>query len=159
VKLAVSTATAIGATALSMSLFGAGVAAADDYAGKTYADASSAIGNAGMTAVIAGTNGSELPSDQCIVTRSAKAPWVKGDNFQPVTNTVLLYLNCNAPLAAPGEPGNSAASPEGQAEKKRQANITWKSTTEDGAQWCTENIKAHPDWGAKAFEGCPGYSS
>lgn len=40
-----------------------------------------------------------------------------GDNFSPVTDTVLLFLNCNAKLASAGKPGNSLASPEGAAEK------------------------------------------
>ena len=44
-------------------------------------------------------------------------------------------------------PGNSAASPEGQQAKRDQEAYEWKSTTEDGAQWCAENQKAHPDWG------------
>ncbi len=34
-----------------------------------------------------------------------------------MTDTVLLYLNCNAKLATAGKPGNSLASPEGRAEK------------------------------------------
>lgn len=154
-KLAPGAAGAVGAIVVSMSMVGAGVAAADPYAGQTYADASSAIGNAGQTAIIAGRVGSQLPNDQCIVTRSQQAPWVAGTNFTPVTNTVLLYLNCNQVLAAPGKPGNSAASPEGQQAKKEQEAEVWKSTTEDGAQWCAENQKAHPDWGDAAFKGCP----
>jgi hypothetical protein len=42
------TAGAVGATALSMAMFGTGVAAADDYAGQTYADASSALSGASL---------------------------------------------------------------------------------------------------------------
>ena len=38
---------ALGATAVSMAFFGTGVAAADDYAGQTYGDASAAISDAG----------------------------------------------------------------------------------------------------------------
>ncbi len=100
-----------------MTFLGAGVASADAYAGQTYSAASSAISSAGKTAVIASSSGNQLSQANCIVTRSQSAPWLKGDNFSPVTNTVLLYLNCNAKLAAPGVPGNSLASPEGQAEK------------------------------------------
>lgn len=96
---------------------GVGVAAADDYAGQTYSDASSAIGGAGLKAVIASRSGTALPLDQCIVERSQKAPWLKGDNFAPVTDTVLLFLNCNARLAGAGQSGNSLASLEGRAEK------------------------------------------
>jgi len=106
---------ALGATAVSMAMFGTGVAAADDYAGQTYADASSALSDAKLTGVIATRVGYALPDDQCVVTRSQKAPWIKGDDFAPVTDTVLLYLNCNATVASATTPGNSAGSPEGRA--------------------------------------------
>ena len=48
-KLIVLGAGALGATAVSMAVFGTGVAAADDYAGQTYADASSALSDAKLT--------------------------------------------------------------------------------------------------------------
>lgn len=104
-------------TAVSVTFVGAGVAAADDYAGKSYSDASSAISGAGQKAVIASSVGDAVDQSDCVVTRSQKAPWLKGDNFSPVTDTVLLFLNCNAKLASAGKPGNSLASPEGQTEK------------------------------------------
>ena len=44
---------AFGLAAASLALFGTGVAAADDYAGQSYSDASSAASDAGMTVVIA----------------------------------------------------------------------------------------------------------
>jgi len=102
--------------ALSLSL-GSGVALADDYAGQSYSDASKAISDAGQKAVIATSVGTSTNQGDCVVTRSQKADWLKGDNFSPVTDTVLLYLNCNAKLATAGKAGNSLASPEGQAEK------------------------------------------
>jgi hypothetical protein len=105
---------AVGATAVSMAFFGTGVAAADDYAGQTYSDASSAISDAGKKAVIASRAGDTLADDDCIVTHSQSAPWLKGDDFSPVTDTVLVYLNCNATVASAKDPGNSAASPEGR---------------------------------------------
>lgn len=92
-----------------------GVAAADDYAGQTYADASKAIGDAGEKAVVAARSGDVLAQDDCTVTASEKAPWIKGDDFAPVSDTVLVYLNCNAGVATATTPGNSAASPEGRA--------------------------------------------
>jgi hypothetical protein len=146
----------VGAIALSALTFGCPIAAADSYAGQTYGDAASALGGAGMTVVVGGKVGSELPTEKCIVTRSQKAPWVKGDNFQQVNTTMLLFLNCNQPVASAGKSGNSAASPEGQQAIKDQKSYAWKSTTEDGAAWCAENQAAHPDWGASAFAGCPG---
>jgi hypothetical protein len=107
-------AVAVGAMSLGL---GSGVALADDYAGQTYSAASSAISGAGKKAVIATSVGTALSQGDCVVTRSQSAPWLKGDNFSPVTDTVLLYLNCNAKLATAGQSGNSLASPEGAAEK------------------------------------------
>ena len=52
----------VGATAVSMAQLGTGVAAADDYAGKTYADASSALSGASLKGVIAGRVGDALPT-------------------------------------------------------------------------------------------------
>ena len=105
----------VGVTVMSIATAGTGVAAADDYAGKTYADASSALSGASLKGVIAGRVGDTLPTDQCVVTHSEKAPWIKGTSFGAVTDTVLLYLNCNATVASAASPGNSAASPEGRA--------------------------------------------
>jgi len=114
-KFGIYATTAVGATAVSMAFFGKGIAAADDYAGQTYGDASSAISDAGKKAVIASRAGDTLPDAKCIVTHSQQAPWIKGDDFAPVTDTVLVYLNCNATVATAKDPGNSAASPEGRA--------------------------------------------
>jgi beta-lactam-binding protein with PASTA domain len=106
---------AVGATAMSMAMFGTGVAVADDYAGQTYADATKALSDAKLKGVIASRIGDTLPNDQCVVTHSEQAPWIKGDKCASVTDTVLLYLNCNATVASATTPGNSAASPEGRA--------------------------------------------
>jgi hypothetical protein len=114
-KLGVYAITVVGATAVSMAFFGSGVAAADDYSGQTYGDASKAISDAGKKAVIASRAGDTLTDDDCVVTHSQSAPWIKGDDFAPVTDTVLVYLNCNATVATAKDPGNSAASPEGKA--------------------------------------------
>jgi hypothetical protein len=110
---------ALGLGAMSIT-FGSGVALADDYAGQSYSDASSAISGAGKKPVIATSVGDSVSQGDCVVTRSESAPWLKGDNFSPVTDTVLLSLNCNAKLASAGKAGNSLASPEGQAEKAAQ---------------------------------------
>jgi hypothetical protein len=114
-KFGVYAITAVGATAVSMAFLGTGIAAADDYSGQTYGDASKAISDAGKKAVIASRAGDTLADDDCTVTHSQSAPWIKGDDFAPVTDTVLVYLNCNASVATAKEPGNSAASPEGRA--------------------------------------------
>jgi hypothetical protein len=114
-KLGVYVVTVMGSAAVSMAFLGTGVAAADDYAGQTYGDASSAISGAGKKAVIASRIGDTLSDDKCVVTHSQSAPWIKGDNFAPVTDTVLVFLNCNATVASAKAPGNSVASPEGRA--------------------------------------------
>ena len=118
--------------------FGSGVALADAYAGQSYSDASSAISGAGQKAVIASSVGDSVSQGDCVVTRSQKAAWLKGDNFSPVTDTVLLYLNCNAKLATAGKSGNSLASPEGQAEKaaedKQAAEDAQKAAEQAAAQ-------------------------
>lgn len=105
------------AALVSLLAFGSGTAAADDYAGQSYSDASAAIASAGQKVVIATTVGDQDAQGDCVVSHSQKAPWIKGDSFTPVTDTVLVYLNCDAKLASNKAPGNSLASPEGQAEK------------------------------------------
>lgn len=114
-EFGVYAATAVGAAAVSMALFGTGIAAADGYNGQTYADASKAISDAGKKAVVASRAGDTLSDPQCTVTHTQSAPWIKGNNFSPVTDTVLVDLNCNATVATNKDPGNSVASPEGKA--------------------------------------------
>jgi hypothetical protein len=114
-KFGVYATTGVGAMAVSMTFLGSGVAVADDYSGQTYSDASKAISDAGKKAVIASRAGDTLSDDDCIVTHSQSAPWIKGDDFSPVSDTVLVYLNCNATVATAKDPGNSAGSPEGRA--------------------------------------------
>ncbi|AMO63760.1 Uncharacterised protein [Mycolicibacterium phlei] len=96
----------------------AGVAAADGYTGETYGDAVAQLSEAGETAIISSRTGDALPEDECVVTHAQKASWLKGDDFSHVTDTVLLDLNCNAPVATAKTPGNSAASPQGRAALK-----------------------------------------
>jgi hypothetical protein len=110
----------VGAGVLAMAavttmMFVPGVANADDYAGQKYSDVTSKLADANLTGVIATRAGDILDDDDCIVSSSEKAPWIKGDSFAPVTDTVLLNLNCNAGVASNKQAGNSKASPEGQA--------------------------------------------
>ena len=114
-KLNVLAGGAVAVMVVWLPMIGTGVATADDYAGQTYADASSALSDAKLKGVIATRVGDTLPNDKCIVTHSQKAPWLKGDKFGAVTDTVLLSLNCNATVASATAPGNSAGSPEGRA--------------------------------------------
>ena len=112
-------ATALGAAGTAMALFSAGVAAADDYAGMTYDDASSAADEAGATVIVASRVGS-LPDSDCTVERSQNAPFIDGADFVThVSDTVQFYLNCNGALAGPGKAGNSLQSAAGQAAKAK----------------------------------------
>jgi hypothetical protein len=132
-KLSVYATTAVGATVVSMAFFGTGIAAADDYAGQTYGDASKAITDAGKKAVIASRAGDTLSDDNCIVTHSQSAPWIKGDNFAPVTDTVIVNLNCNATVASAKDPGNSAGSPEGREAIKAASDAAAKDAAASGS--------------------------
>jgi hypothetical protein len=107
----------VGTAVAAMALFGTGIAAADDYTGKTYADASSAASDAGQTVVIASRVGDFLAQDDCIVTSSQNAPFLHGDDFAHVTDTVQFNLNCEGAVATATGPGASVASPEGRAAK------------------------------------------
>ena len=118
-KLIVLGTGAVGTAAVSMAFFGTGVAAADDYAGQTYADASSAASDAGQTVIVANRVGDKLAQDECIVTRSWDAPFVRNveGEFGHASDEVDLSLNCNGGYATAAKPGNSLASPEGREAK------------------------------------------
>ena len=119
-KLIVLGTGAVGTAAVSMAFFGTGVAAADDYAGQTYADASSAASDAGQTVIVASRVGDKLAQDECIVTRSWDAPFVRDDVegvFGHASDEVMLSLNCNGDHATATNPGASVASPEGREAK------------------------------------------
>jgi hypothetical protein len=111
-KLMIIGAGAVGTAAVSMALFGGGVAAADDYADQTYADASAAASDAGQTVIVASRTGARLAQDDCIVTRAQPAPFIYGDTH--VTDTVLFNLNCNGGYATASNPGASLLSPAGR---------------------------------------------
>jgi hypothetical protein len=98
-----------------MALFGGGVAAADDYADQTYADASAAASGAGQTVIVASRAGARLAQDHCIVTSSQPAPFLHGRTH--VTDTVLFNLNCNGGYATASNPGASLGSPVGREAK------------------------------------------
>ena len=108
---------AVVVVALGLLVTGGGVSAADYYAGQTYEKAAEGITNAGNKAVIASVVGDQLATNDCIVTRSVIGP-NKDASGRSRGGQILLYLNCNAPLAAPGVPGNSAASTEGKVAQK-----------------------------------------
>ena len=103
---------AIAAAGVAVAL--AGVANADnEYAGQTYGEAQQAIQQTGGTDTITTVVGDQLPTSQCQVTGSRTAGFLDSSGNNP-GGRVLLDLNCNAGVASPGNPGNSAASPAGQ---------------------------------------------
>ncbi len=109
------------ACAFAVSAFlGTGIAAADDYAGQTYADASSAASDAGQTVVVAARVGDKVSQDDCVVTRSQSAPFTSAIDGAATENTVQFYLNCNGGVASATTPGPSLASPEGREAKAAQ---------------------------------------
>lgn len=97
---------AIGALALS-TLLGGGIASADDYAGETYADASSAASDAGLSVTVAARVGDKASDDDCIVTRSQMAPFASANDGIHVDGQIQFYLNCNAAYATATTPGPS----------------------------------------------------
>ena len=115
-KVIVVGAGAIGALAVS-ALLGGGVAAADDYAGQTYADASSAASDAGKTVVVAGRVGDKLGQDDCLVDRSQTAPFASANDGIHVSDIVQFYLNCNGTYATAKSPGLSLGSQSGREAK------------------------------------------
>ena len=125
-------------TALSTMVLTPGIAAADDYAGKKYSDVTSALADSDLTGVIATRSGDLVDDDDCVVTSSEKAPWIKGDDFAPVTDTVLLNLNCNAGVASAKTSGNSKASPEGKAAMAEAQ----KEAQQEQAQAAADQAKA-----------------
>ena len=119
-KLIVLGTGAVGTAAVSMAFFGTGVAAADDYAVQTYADASSAASDAGQTIIVASRVGDKLAQDECIVTSSQSAPFLSfmGDDFAHVCRTrPALNLNYNGGLRDGRQSRHSLASPEGREAK------------------------------------------
>jgi hypothetical protein len=134
-SIVLSAGSVVAASAL-MVLFGAGVAAADDYAGQTYADASSAASDAGATVVVAARVGDKLSQDECLVTRSQTAPFASANDGAHVSGQVQFYLNCAGAYATATNPGASLASPEGreaksaadQAAAEEQASLEAVST-------------------------------
>ncbi|AKS32085.1 hypothetical protein [Mycolicibacterium goodii] len=113
----------------SMTFFSNGIAAADDYAGKTYTDASSVASNARQTVIVATRIGSILAQPDCIVTSSQKAPFLHGTAH--VQDTVLFHLNCNGGYATTTTPGASLLSPQGREAKTAADEAAAQAGTPD----------------------------
>ncbi|OBG19189.1 hypothetical protein A5765_02835 [Mycolicibacterium celeriflavum] len=112
----------IGAMALAaaaLALFGTATATADDYVGKTYADASDAMDEEGLDPIVATRVGDKLEDDDCIVVAAWEPPFLRGvgDGFEHSEDEMLVSLNCAGPFATATKPGASVANPIGRAAK------------------------------------------
>jgi PASTA domain len=149
------------AAGVAMSMLSAGSAGAQgapDVTGQKYSEATASLKKAGFTARVAATVGDQLSQNDCLV--SSQAVSASTSSFGPsqfqgggANNIVTLSLNCNATLASAGNAGNSAASPEGRAAKKLQAQLDYERTPE-GQAACEKIPKtalSNP-----FFAGCPG---
>jgi len=130
-KLLVLGAGACGAAAIAFTLIGAGVASADDQVvGQTYKDAKAAIGQMGLTPVVATTVGDRKDWDNCIVTSANKAPFLD-ESGNKTGNQMLVNLNCYAKYSTTNWPGFSLQSPEGR--KMYEADLAAKQQREAAA--------------------------
>ncbi|MDF2898325.1 MAG: hypothetical protein K0Q46_5111 [Rhodococcus erythropolis] len=132
----------VGCALFALVAFGANVASADPYVGKTYAEASGRIAEQNGTPVVATVSGSQLTTDECIVVSWSKSIFrdSSGDSRR---KEFLLNLNCNRALAAPGHPGGSLMTPEGRQSKKDEAsaaqitkNPAICDRSDNHAKWC-----------------------
>lgn len=108
---------AVSLAAATMAMLGASAAHADSPQNKKYSDARSIVQNWGATPVLSTVTGDQLALDDCIVTSFSESSAVSalGEN---TGRKVLLNVNCNAKVAQPGEPGNSAMTPQGKSAKQ-----------------------------------------
>jgi hypothetical protein len=81
--------------------------AAPDVVDMTYQDAATLLQRSGYSPVVVNTFGAQTQQANCLITRQQ-------DRLADNARQTLLSLNCNAPIAAPGIPGNSAGSSVGR---------------------------------------------
>jgi hypothetical protein len=101
-------------TAATIFIGAAVAAAARDVVGQTYNDAKNTIQSKGAAVVIATRTGGRADQETCIVTDAWDKPSVTEPRQAEGPDQVWVALNCNAAIATPGSPGNSAAGPEGR---------------------------------------------
>lgn len=127
----------VAAAAAGAALAGAGQATAvPDVVDRPYKDAQKIIQEYGGNAVVATRVGSGADEADCLVTNAWDAA-VRRPNSRgrPVANQdVMVALNCNGALAAPGVPGNSAMSPVGRDAKAEQQREEARAAREAAAQ-------------------------
>lgn len=129
--------------AAAMSVCSGGAAWADDpLVGKTYTDATEIINQWKGHPTVASTTGDQLSRDKCIV-----SAWKKDTK----TGKFALSLYCDVAVAANGDAGHSAASPEGRAAKQHDNNVKYLHENPDV---CVQMKTDHPDWFKKTMDGC-----
>ncbi|WP_133066867.1 hypothetical protein [Mycolicibacterium sphagni] len=132
-----------------MGLLGGGLATGSgdpDLSGETYAKASQDIKSWGGKAEIGTVIGDQVATDDCIVTRSRRPGYLNSSGTKDTTEYVL-DLFCGTTLAAPGKPGNSAASPQGKQEQHNLKAIEWINQDPKncaGQTWCKPLCDKYP---------------
>lgn len=142
------------AVLLVLGMIGAGMAIGKKppYVGQTYAKAAAKIISNNQTPVIRSVVGSQLATDDCIVTNAQKSKSRK--------RTWLLDLNCTNLVATPGHPGNSVTTPLGKTAHDRQVRadnwdkqvakylaggkkVPWCGRTESNTTTCNDFCARH----------------
>lgn len=143
-KKLVSIVAVVAGAAIAQAALVPGSAAADSLTGKTYSEVAAKISEWDGKAIIKSVIGSRLPTDECVVTN-----WHRG-SFRTSSGgkrggEFLLTLNCNARVAGPGVPGNSAVTAAGKQAKKDQEFALRISKNPAGCQesaakmeWCQQ---------------------
>ncbi|WP_162563556.1 hypothetical protein ACJEIK_01310 [Mycobacterium sp. SMC-16] len=125
------------------SLNNGGIASAGDpLVGLTYGDASAQINKWKMHPVYSTIIGDPADMKKCIVTS-----WRK----EAKTARIYLSLYCEEKVATAGNPGRSAASPEGNAAKKHDETVRWRQQHPED---CRQAKEQHPEWFKQPVEGC-----
>lgn len=135
---------AVGAAILSVMAFGSSVASAEDgLTGISYDEAAGWISSHNGKPVVGSVSGNQVEIGSCIVSGWHLSRYLNASGDNDRANEYVLNLNCNNPLASPGNPGNSVMSPAGVAAKKDQQtaasiseNPEWCQTSDSRLQWC-----------------------
>ncbi|WP_299562049.1 hypothetical protein [uncultured Mycolicibacterium sp.] len=123
-------------------VLGGGLAAAQpDLVGQTYADATAALGEQGMKAVIGVVVGSRLPVEECVVINaqpiSSIRPGILDESYEqyaPAEGEMQLTLDCNGdaatqtPTSAAAEGGREARDAEQGAAHSEEGTLAEVNT-------------------------------
>ena len=133
---------AVGAAALSMMIFGSGVASAD-LTGMSYDDASAWISDHKGKPVVGTVSGDQVETGDCTVVSWHLSTFLNSCGENDRKKDFLLNLNCNNSVASPGNPGNSVMTPIGAQAKKQQQmaakinkNPAWCHAADKNMEYC-----------------------